>query len=340
MSVIDNSSELPRNTARLWLGVFTIVSTISFVIIVTNLNTLSESAIGGLTDSYIYVDEFYGKQTEGHWRYRLLTIELAKLVPDQVESLLQRDPTPYRRAHIHFAVVNLFFLIATGCLFFTYSRDLVKGVWLAILGSVIFLTSRTNVLEAGAPLVDPAAFFFLLLGVWSILRIRPLSLFVAMLIGVFAKETTLLLWPFLWLADHLTTSRKLLFSIILVPGTMAFLIFRFVLNPDPGGSFFSIENASHYVDQLRAMATPNGSIDLISSFGLIWFPACFSVFRLSYPSILRRWLWVVPLLVFMIVFLEGNFGRILFLAFPVIIPLALVGLENWIVLAKDGRSVS
>lgn len=340
-SNVVNSALPSKETVKLWLAVFTIVCSISIAIVHTSINTLSESSVGGLTDSYFYVDEFYGKQTEGHWQYRIVTIELVRLVPNQVERLLKRDVTPYRRAHIHFAIVNVLFLILGGCLFFTYSRDLLKSVWLAILGSVIFLTSRTNLLEGGAPMVDAGAFFFLLLGAWAILRVSPVWLFIAMLVGVFTKETTLLLWPLLWLTDHLSTRQKMLFSILLVPGTVAFLIFRFVLYPDPAGSdFFSIEKVPDFVDQVRGILTPNGLIDLVSSFSLFWIPAAFAMFRLSYPSILRRWLWLIPLLMVMVLFLGGNFGRILFLAFPVVIPLALIGLRHWIVSAKGVFSAS
>jgi hypothetical protein len=250
-------------------------------------------------------------------------------VPAQLEQLLQRDATPYRRAHIHFAVVNLGFLTLTGLLFFAYSRYLVGNVWLALLGAVIYLTCRTNLQSAGAPMVDPGAFFFLLLGMWAILRRRPLWLFIAMLIGVFTKETTLLLWPLLWLADHLAMRQKLLWSALLVPGTLAYLTWRFILNPDSGGtSFFSIEEARNFAEQLRGVVTPNGFIDIVSSFNLFWIPAAITVFFLPYPSILRRWLWLTALLVAMIALLGGNYGRILFLAFPVVIPLALVGIQD------------
>ena len=237
-SRIRNSTLLSWDTTKLWFAVFIIVFSISLSIVHTSINTLSESSIGGLTDSYAYVDAYYGKEVHGHWRYRIVTTELAKLVPAQVERLLQRDITPYRRAHIHFAVVNLGFLTLTGLLFFAYCRYLISNVSLAVLGAVIFLTSRTNVQSAGAPMVDPGAFFFLLLGMWAILQRRPLWLFIAMLIGVFTKETTLLLWPLLWLADHVDTRQKLLWSALLIPGTLAFLIFRFILYPDPGGSSF------------------------------------------------------------------------------------------------------
>jgi hypothetical protein len=252
-------------------------------------------------------------------------------VPAQVEQLLTHA-TPARRAHIHFAVVNLGFLTLTGLLFFAYCRHLIGNVWLAVLGAVIFLTCRTTQ-SAYSPLVDASAFFFLLLGMWAILRRRPFLLFMAMLIGVFAKETTLLLWPLLWLADHIATRQKLLLSALLIPGTVIYLIWRFVLDvdPDPAGPyFFNIEQARNLVEQLHGMLTPNGFIDIVSSFNLFWIPAVVAALRLSYPSILRRWLWFVPLIMAMIVFLGGSYGRILFLTFPVIIPLALFGIQHWI----------
>jgi hypothetical protein len=336
---ISNSTLLSWDTAKLWSTVFIIVFSISLSIVHTSVNTLSESSIGGLTDSYAYVDAYYGKEVSGHQRYRIVTIELAKLVPDQVERLLQRDITPYRRAHGHFAVVNLVFLTLTGLLFFAYCRGMIKNVLLAILGVVIFLTSRTNVQSAGAPMVDPGAFFFLLLGMWAILRCKSLWLFIAMSIGVFTKETTLLLWPLLWLADHMDTRKKLFFSALLIPGTLAFLIFRFVLYPDPeGASFFNIELAGGFVDQLRRMITPNGFVDIVSSFNLFWIPAAFAAICLPYPSILQRWLWLIALLMAMILLLSGNYGRILFMAFPVVIPLALVGIRHWIAPTKSVSS--
>jgi hypothetical protein len=330
-SGIDNCAGLSMNTFRLWLAVFIIVFSISLAIVHTSINTLSESSIGGLGDSHSYVDGYYGKEVTGPWRYRIVTIELAKLVPAEVEWLLQRDSTPYRRAHIHFAVVNLGFMTLTGLLLFSYARYLVGHIGLAILAPIVYLTSRTNVQSGGAPMVDPGAFFFLLLGTWAILRCKPRWLFIAMLFGIFTKETTLLLWPLLWLADHIGARQKLVLSTLLVPGTLAFLSFRFILYPDPiASSFFNIERVGNFLEQLRRMVTPNGLVDIVSSFSLFWIPAGFAVFRLSYPSILGRWLWLIALLLAIILVLGVNYGRILFMAFPVVIPLALLGIGYWI----------
>jgi hypothetical protein len=326
---IDNHWSM--HAFKLWFAVFIIVFSISFAIVHTSINTLSESSVGGLNDSYSYVDAYYGKQVIGHWRYRIVTIELARLVPVDVERLLQRDPTPYRRAHIHFAVVNLGFLTLTGLLLFAYARHLVGYIELAILAPIIYLTSRTNLQSAGAPMVDPGAFFFLLLGTWAILRCKAVWLLIAMLFGIFTKETTLLLWPLLWLADHLGVRQKLFLSALLIPGTLAFLTFRFILYPDSiGASFFNLERVGNSIEQLRRMFTFNGLIDTVSSFSLFWVPAIFTVLRLPYPSILGRWLWFIVLLLAMILFLGGNYGRILFMAFPVVIPLALLGIGCWI----------
>ncbi len=164
---------------------FILSLSISLSIVHTSINTLSENALGGLVDTEAYVASYYGEEVYGHWRYRVVTIGLARLIPDAVESLLQRDPTPYRRAHIHFAFVNLGFLTLSGVLLYDYLRSFVEGIWLAMIGVAIFLTSRVNVQGAGAPMVDPGSFFFLLMGAWAILKRRPIWLFVAMTIGVF-----------------------------------------------------------------------------------------------------------------------------------------------------------
>ncbi len=314
-----------------WLVVFIFSLSISLAIVHTSINTLSENALGGLTDTESYVASYYGQEVFGHWRYRIVTIGLARLVPSITEHLLQRDATPFRRAQVHFAVVNLGFLTLTGLLLYSYLELFFKNVWLSLLGIAIYLTSRVNIQGGGAPMVDPGAFFFLLLGAWAILKKTPLWLFIALSIGVFTKETTLLLWPLLWLSD-LSWQRKGVYSLVLLPGTVAFLAFRFLLFPDPSGaSFFSVELAGSVFSQLRSFVNPNGLIDWVSSFNLFWIPAVYAILRAPIAPILRRWLWFIPIVVAMILFLSGNLGRILFLTFPVVIPLALIGLHQWMV---------
>ncbi len=145
--------------SRILLLALLVSFSISLSIVHTSINTLDENSLGGLVDSRAYVASYYGEEVHGHWRYRILTPGLARLVPDSLESLLQRDLTPYRRAHLHFAFVNLGFLTLTGVLLFDYLRVFVTEVWLAMLGMTIYLTSRVNVQGGGAPMVDAGAFF-------------------------------------------------------------------------------------------------------------------------------------------------------------------------------------
>ncbi|MHB8624647.1 MAG: hypothetical protein ACYDEO_00435 [Aggregatilineales bacterium] len=319
----------PPKTFTTWLVIFIVTFSISLSIVHTSINTVDETHLGGLTDSLAYVNSYYGKEVMGHWRYRVLTIGLARLVPNQLELLLQRDPTPYRRAHIHFAVVNLCFLTATAMLLYAYLMTFFAEKQLALLGAVIFLTSRVNVQSGGAPMVDPSSFFFLLLGMYAIIRRNTWMLFISCTLGVFAKETTLLLWPMLWLAD-LQWRRKGLYSLVLLPGTAAYMVFRYIIYPDPSGaSFFSLELMGGIAGQLHSFLTPNGLVDWISSFNLFWIPAIYALIRLPKPVLIRRWLWMIPIVLAMIILLEGDLGRILFLTFPVVIPLALIGIQHW-----------
>ena len=316
-------------TLKLWLLAFVFSFSISVAIVHTSINTLSEDSLGGLVDARAYVASYYGEQVYGHWRYRVVTGWLARQVPDAVEHLLQRDPTPFRRAHIHFAFVNLGFLTATGLLLYAYLKRFIKEEWLGLLGVVIYLTSRTNIQGAGAPMVDPGAFFFLLLGCFSIVERRPAWLFVALLVGVFTKETTLLLWPLLWLSD-LSWREKGSHTITLIPGTVAYLLVRYFLFPDPGGgSFFSVEAATRFPLQLATLVSPNGLVDWVSSFSLFWIPAIYAFIRCPIPPLLRRWCWLIPIVILMILFLSGNLGRVLFLSFVAVIPLALIGIREW-----------
>jgi hypothetical protein len=48
----------PGDNPKLWLAVIIIVFSISLSIVHTSINTLSETAIGGLVDSYFYVDSY------------------------------------------------------------------------------------------------------------------------------------------------------------------------------------------------------------------------------------------------------------------------------------------
>ncbi|HEX3050386.1 MAG TPA: hypothetical protein VHP83_07015 [Aggregatilineaceae bacterium] len=318
-----------------WISLI-ISFSISLAIVHSSINLLNENELGGLVDAEKYVAVYNGEDVSGHWGYRVVTPTLARLVPDQIEQLLQRDPTPFRQAHAHFAVINLIFLTLSGVLLYEYLSDFFNNFWLILIGIVIFLTSRTNIQSAGAPLVDAGANFFLLLGMLGIARQNITLVFLASTIGTFTKETTILLWALLWLAN-IQSRRKITLSIALLPGTLGYLTYRFLIDPDGSGGSYFTESINMIPDMLETLVTPNGIMDWISSFNLFWIPAIYALFRCDIPILLRRWLWFVPLVIVMILLLQGNLGRILFMTFPVVIPLALIGMQEYLGIGHEGN---
>ena len=310
---------------------------ISLSTVLTSMNTLSVDNLGGLSDASDYVRLYYGEHVENQRRYRMGTIWLAQLVPDSIERLLRREPTRFVRAHIHFALVNLFFLTSAGVVFFIYLSHFFETPWLSLLGVTMFLTSRVVLQQGGAPMVDPSAFLFLLLGALAILKDRPWLLVGSFAVGLVMKETALFLWPLLWLSE-LSFRRKRLYSVWLLPATILYLSYRFVIDPISEDTFFNLSLAGQAFSQIRSMLTPNGVLDWFSSFGLFWFPALYAIVFSEKPTVLKSWLWLIVILALSVIFLWGNPARSLFLAFPVVIPVALIGIRDWVEASRHGSA--
>ncbi len=92
-------------------------------------------------------------------------------------------------------------------------------------------------------------------------------------------------------------------------------------------------------DQLYKLTHFNNFLDLFSSFGLLWLPAIFALKYQKLPQELYRYSLLIPFLLGIIVFFGLNLGRALFMAFPVIIPLALFGIRYFL-LCRDPEPTS
>ena len=67
--------------------------------------------------------------------------------------------------------------------------------------------------------------------------------------------------------------------------------------------------------------------DLFSSFGLLWIPAFYALFKAKLAPELRRQYLMIALLFLVALLVGTGFGRTVFLAFPVVIPGALIGIR-------------
>ena len=299
---------------------------------------LHDAALGGANgDAAQYVRIFRGTsldQIPKPFRYRVLTPYLARLVPFLPAALTGGyEVDPDKIVMFRFAVVNALGLAATGLIVHLLCLALGFGTWESLVGSLLFMTGFTVVNFGAAPMVDALSFCFLAAAILCVLRGWNTGLLLAVLVGMFARETTAyVLVPILSLAGPPRT--RIRNALLCLPGIAAYLLFRLVLRPTSAGWNYgladTIENLRATFSSARRLAwiATDGSL----AFGLLWILAF-----VGWWSLLRRRQWRHPLfrLSFLVPFaivipnlVYANIGRLFTLAFPAVIPLALLPIRQ------------
>lgn len=270
------------------------------------------------------------------YRYRILVPWLASLVPVP-GALLDGiyEVSPEKLVSLRFGVVNSVALAAAaGCLF------ALLGLWgfapsERLIGSLLFLTAFYVVNWATTPMVDAAAYAFLTAALWCALTQRGPALCAVVCVGMFAKETLVLSVPLVLL---LVRERAQAWRLCAwcAPGMLAYAIFRLQLPTELGYRYDPATLLAHF----RRLGSPARlawlAIDLVQVYGALWILAALGWRALRQPAHpLARGVWILPIVFALPLVLGTNFGRIWFLSFPVVIPMALLGLRR--VLAEDAR---
>ena len=311
--------------------------TVAYCVSVARVQFFASAHPGAYTDAVVYLRMYNGESMEGFVRYRVLTPWLARLLPDGSLARItsQTDPPSEWFGVVKFALVNMWFLVLTAAALARLMWRLGFGRSAVLLGTLLFFTSFPVLQGGSIPMVDPASWFALALGMVAIQERRTVLLLAVTAIGMWAKETTVLLLPLALLSGHDRRTRLRL-ALATLPGAAVYCVVRFGLAPDPGGESYNTA-ADVAIDPILPLAylahivrNPNALLDLLSSFGLLWIPAGLALTSAEAPVPLRRWSAFVPVLGALILLLRGNLGRILFLAFPVIIPLAVLTVERWL----------
>jgi len=297
---------------------------------------LYEPGLGGREgDVGQYVRMYQGvplQQIARPFRYRVFTPLLARLVPSVPQPLLRYfDVDADKLVKYHFGIANLLGLTVAGLLMVALCQSLGLTAPEGLLGALLFYTSFPVVNSAGTPMVDAWAYAFLLLGLIAAVRGSLTWLLVASLVGMLAKETTLLLVPaVLLLGGPLRAMvRKLL---ALLPGVIVYATFRFVLYP--GGYGHASDTGTAAANLVwRLTHGPYWAWILFeggTAFGLLWPLAAVGAWSLRgfgrHP--LLRLAWLVPAVLLVPFLIGSNIGRIWFYAFPALIPLAVTGIRR------------
>lgn len=331
-----------REEVRQLIVLFALVISLSVSIVYTNVQTYDSTLTPatGYHDTVDYLNIYFGEPGTGIRAYRPLVPLLARLVPDLPTSLFTqgRSFDRFNAAAVKFGVINLLFLIGACIALYALERGFGLSYFEALLGVLLFLGSQTIVRSAGLPMIDTAFFFFLSLCMIAIQRNNLWLLLFSHTVGVLAKELVLLSIPLL-LLSLLPWRRKALMLLATVPGIALYALVRMTFAPSPVDDYVTGQILSRVDDQLRALLTVNGLLNVFLSFGIAWIPALYALVACKVPILLRRWVWLIPIVVVGVILGAGNWGRTTFSAFPVVMPLASLGLSRWLTPAPHPKTV-
>ena len=316
-----------------WIVTILVSGTFSFAIVYANVQSfdIRVARETGLTDVTVYMAMYSGQEVAGIGSYRPLVPEMARLVPDIPSTWFGSGhrADPATAVAVKFAVLNLLFLVGACLALFSLQLGFGLSEQQSFVGVMAFLAMRDVIRTAGLPLVDTAFYFFFLLTLIAILRDRFWLLLAAAAIGVAGKELVLLCVP-LVLLSTLTWKRRLVLLAATVPAAAVYVAIRLFYASSAVDGYLGGQSLFHAGEQLRALVSPNGFINLFLAFGVVWILAIYAFFKSDIPPLLRRWTWLVPLVSVGVILGQGNIGRSNFTAFPVVILLAVFGLKTWL----------
>lgn|GEM_PF-1459858 len=295
---------------------------------------LNDDAIG---DTKIYIAMFEGqklKEIPKPFRYRILVPYLARLIPAPPKFLVygfQIDSN--KMIKYKFGVVNAIGLAMAAWFLFLFCWRLRLGLHLSIIGSFLFLTSFYILNYAGLPYSDAFAYFFLISCLYAVLVNNNLMLFFLFSLGIFAKETIILVFIYIFYKEQ-TWLQRLWRGLFCIPGFLAYLVIRFAVLPTDMGYNYTFYR---FLDTLKIYQLGYApwifaAVNVIFAFGFLWILS-FRGFQIARRDKNRELLAILPILpvTLIIPFLIGaDLGRIWFLGFPAIIPLSLLGLQYYL----------
>lgn len=351
-----------KDNMRELIVLLIVIATLSFSIIYSNVQTYDPllTAKAGFVDTQDYIKIYNGETINRVRALRLVTPLLARLIPDIPRSLFSTKNRlllePDLDIAVKFAAVNLFFLIAAALSLYVLERGFNLNYLEALLGSVLFLGSTTVVRSAGLPMGDVAFYFFFVLCLIAIQKNNWWLLCLAFIAGVFAKEAIFIVAPMV-LLTLLPWRRKFVLLCCLIPGAVIYSILLFKMGISPVEENMALNPTAYAQGNIfntlyhnfiwlfnglsrnisRAIfINLNGLVKIFLSFGLLWIPALYAIICRDAPGLLKRWSWL--LIIIMIVAISlGNIDRIIFNTFPIVIPLAVIGLSKFLALGLDSE---
>jgi hypothetical protein len=259
------------------------------------------------------------------FRYRIVIPELARIVPSPPAALTEgSDITSEKITKFKFGVVNIVALVVAGLALVSLLRFFQFDSWTSLVGVLLFYLSFWVVLYGGIPLVEAGAYAALAVGCLAAARRWNITLAVTVLVGMFVKETTILV-PVFALALRAPWRLKLYQVGLCLPGVIAYGVVRLVWLPTAAGYGYSVGGT---IGAIPDLLRPRPLLEVIVTFGPLWVLAAAGWWeaRRGRATVPGSLVWFIAAVVVMTLANASSFGRSLFLAFPAMLPFALLGL--------------
>lgn len=256
------------------------------------------------------------------FRFRFLVPWLASFVPKMTSD-------PDRAAVIQFAAFNVVGMTVAAFAIYLIARHYRFSPAMSAIAGLAVLTCYPMLRFGGAPMTDASAYGALALALLLALRRRWVWFAVAMLVGMLAKETTVFGGLLALLA--VTTARdRWLVVAASAPGLLAHSAIRWIIIPtDDGYSYGPSDVLDHFIGLLRPAQFMTTTGQIATSFSVLWvFAAVGAWANRNEPVVPQRLLWALPAIAAISVVIGSNYGRVWFLAFPVVVLFALRGVAS------------
>lgn len=314
--------------------IFLLFLSISMGIIYTPVTKvpIQDRALGDLKQ---YIAIYKGKslsEIPKPYRYRFIVPIAARYVPPLPNIITnQFEIDSEKTIKFKFGLINAIALALAALFLFLFCLELEFNKATSLIGSMLFLTNFYVLNYGGLPIVDAFSYFILIICFYAILKDHNLLFFLMFTFGLFVKETVVLCVVYIFFQKRFRPYkiRKILLSL---PGLLAYLYLRFLLLPTQQGYNYTfqrfIEANSGYFQSISPWIY--GFINFLFSFGILWIFAAkgWIVFRKQKNEEIIAMTRILAVVLAAPFIIGSDLGRIWFNAFPLILPMALKGLES------------
>lgn len=264
------------------------------------------------------------------FRYRILTPILVKassyFLPFYNPSINSKLSETDKQYFFTYHVVNFLFLMSSSVLFFYFFWSIFKTNFvLSYIGCMLYILSFYNIISTLSVSVDGGTYFFIILGLISYYKQQRWLLLIISLLGVFQKETVVLILIIFLFLESIKARKFLIEFLYVMPSVLAYQIFKFISPPpnNPWHFFNPIEWVNYFMDYIVGTSFTTHFFFHVFLANLFIIIAIILHLLLKVQNIKINFpihlMYIIPILLIlgMMIGIENNTGRIISFAAPI-----------------------